>query len=156
MIAPRVRLMRPTERGAVRLLGAALFAGFGHYEAALDRWLRSPAVVTVVADRGQGNPLGFALVGRVDPGGGPGACLLAIGVHDDVRRAGWGRALLASAVAEATRRCARWGVDRLALDVAEDNGGARALFADAGFAEAGPGSPYATGRPSIRLERALG
>ncbi len=147
--------MRPTERGAVRNLGVGLFAGFGRYEEALDAWLRSPAVVTVVADRGRGGPLGFALVARVDHGEGPAAELLAIGVHQKLQGGGWGRALLEGALGEVSRRSQRWAVDRLALDVADDNDAARALFLRAGFEDVGAGTPYETGRPSIRMERPL-
>jgi ribosomal-protein-alanine N-acetyltransferase len=152
----RVRLMRPTERGAVRKLGAPLFEDLGGYDAALDAWLRHPAVVTVVADAGRGRPDGFALVGRLDRDRRPEAYLLAIGVAEGLRGGGVGRALLEAALEQAERRAARWGVDRIALDVAADNAPARALFAAAGFETLGPGEPYANGQPSLRMGRSIG
>lgn len=151
----RVRLMRPTERGAVRNLGARLFERYGGYEGALDGWLRHPAVVTVVADAGRGGPRGFALIGRQDPGGAPEAYLLAIGVDPALQASGWGSALLDEAIAQTRRRAARWGVEVLRLDVAESNTAGQRLFARGGFVPVGPGEPYKSGEASIRMQRPL-
>ncbi len=148
---PTVRLMRPTERGAVRNLGAPLFARLGGYEQALDAWLRHPAVVTVVADAGRAGPQGLALVGRLDAAPRPRAYLLAIGVGEAARGRGLGRRLLEAAIEQARRRAARWDVRELQLDVAVDNAGARALFEGSGFVGQGPGEPYANGQASLRM-----
>lgn len=84
--------------------------------------------------------------GRIDPRGGlillrvaaDEAEILTLAVDLARRRAGIGRALLASGVAEAGRR----GALRLFLEVAEDNGPARALYAADGFAEIGRRRAY--------------
>ena len=160
MTRPRVRLMRPTERGAVRNLGAPLFDHLGGYWDALDGWLRHPAVVTVVShggDGGQGGGLtGFALLGRLAAADVPTAYLLAIGVCARHRGLGLGRELLDAAIEQTNRRASRWGVSTLRLDVATDNSAARALFAGAGFVVLGPGEDYAAGQHSVRMELPVG
>lgn len=72
---------------------------------------------------------GFAL-GRI---AGPEAELLTIAVLPEDRRRGLGARLLALLEAELVRR----GAEELFLEVSEPNGPARALYARAGFAEAG-------------------
>ena len=153
-LAPALRLMRPTERGAVRNLGAPLFEHLGGYREALDRWLRHPSVVTVVAP-GSPGPVGFALIGCLHAGPEPEAYLLAIGVAPSHRGRGLGRALLHEAVEQARRRARRWQVRCLRLDVHQENAAARALFTAAGFVPLGPGQPYARGQVSLRMERPL-
>ncbi|MBP7002097.1 GNAT family N-acetyltransferase [Amaricoccus sp.] len=74
-------------------------------------------------------PLGFAL-GRAAAGE---AELLTIAVAPEARGRGEGAGLLAGFEAEAARR----GAAEAFLEVAEDNAAARALYARAGFAEAG-------------------
>lgn len=155
MSPSRVRLMRPTERGAVRNLGAPLFEHLGGYREALDGWLRHPAVVTLVAPGDPKGPAGFALVARLEPPGAAEAYLLAIGVAPSHRGRGLGRELLRAAVEQAERRAERWGVRTLRLDVAIDNVAAQALFGGAGFLPLGPGQRYASGQESLRMERAL-
>jgi ribosomal protein S18 acetylase RimI-like enzyme len=50
-------------------------------------------------------------------------------VHEQVRRAGAGRALVEAAMARASER----GCRRIGLDCSDDNAGALALYADLGF-----------------------
>jgi ribosomal-protein-alanine N-acetyltransferase len=76
-----------------------------------------------------GDPEGFAL-GRI---AGPEAELLTLAVAPERRRAGRGRALLAAYEAEAAAR----GATDSFLEVDETNAPARALYAAAGYAEAG-------------------
>jgi ribosomal-protein-alanine N-acetyltransferase len=71
--------------------------------------------------------------------------VLTLAVRPACRRRGMGRALVSAALAAA----AASGVERLLLEVAEDNGGARALYADSGFRPVGRRRRYyrdATGR----------
>lgn len=74
-------------------------------------------------------PSGF-LLGRVIAGE---AELLTVAVAPEARRLGSGRALLAGFAQAARAR----GADSAFLEVAEDNAPARALYAAAGWAEAG-------------------
>jgi ribosomal-protein-alanine N-acetyltransferase len=96
-------------------------------------------------------PVGFALA--LDLGG---ECeILALGVVPGRRRAGTGSALLAAICEEALRR----GGDRVFLEVASDNAGARALYAVGGFVQIGrrrnyyrrPGGPV----DALVLHRAI-
>jgi [ribosomal protein S18]-alanine N-acetyltransferase len=96
-------------------------------------------------------PVGFALA--LDLGG---ECeILALGVVPGRRRAGTGSALLAAICEEAPRR----GGNRVFLEVAADNAGARALYAVGGFVQVGrrrnyyrrPGSPV----DALVLRRAI-
>jgi len=59
--------------------------------------------------------------------------ILTLAVRPEARRRGLGAELVARGAAEAAARGAR----RLFLEVADDNDAARALYARAGFAEAG-------------------
>ena len=78
----------------------------------------------LVAEPG-GFALGRALAGEAE--------LLTIAVAPGARRRGLGRRLLARFLAEAAARDAA----EVFLEVAEDNAPARALYAEAGFAQAG-------------------
>ena len=77
----------------------------------------------------QDRPVGFALALAL----GEEAEILSVGVLPGYRRAGAGRALLASIRLEAQRR----GIERVVLEVAVDNTAARALYAACGFTEVG-------------------
>lgn len=79
-------------------------------------------------------PVGMAMV-RVAAGEGE---ILTIGVAPSARRAGVGDALVAAAVVAAAAR----GADSLFLEVAADNGAARALYAKAGFEPVGRRAGY--------------
>ncbi len=99
-----------------------------------------------------GIPEGFA-VGRV---AGPEAELLTLAVDPEARGRGLGRWLVAAFEAEAARRGA---VDAF-LEVAEGNAAARAVYAAAGWTEAGRRRGYyaAPGRPAedaLVLRKAL-
>ena len=93
-------------------------------------------------------PEGFAL-GRIAAGE---AELLTLAVDPARRRRGAGRALLAAFEARARAE----GAAEAALEVAEGNAAARALYAGAGWREAGrrPGY-YADGQDALVLRKAL-
>ena len=79
--------------------------------------------------RQEERPVGFVLA--LDLGG---ECeILSLGVTPDQRRTGVGGTLLRSIFAAARLR----GAESVALEVAEDNAAARALYGKAGFAEVG-------------------
>ncbi len=83
--------------------------------------------------------------------------LLALGVVPRFRRAGVGRALLDAALASARQA----GAVAMALEVAEDNHAASALYTQAGFAPVGrrPGYYRRAGRPTaaaVMMRRGLG
>jgi len=147
--------MRPTDRAALARLGEAVFARFGRYEGALAEWLRHSQVRTVVSQQ-KGRAIGFSMVGPVPrEDGGVDAYLLALAVADEARRRGVGRDLLVAAVAEARKGSARWGTDRLRLDVAEDNEAAIALFRSAGFVEETSGATYGGGQSALSMVLSL-
>lgn len=91
-----------------------------------------------------GDRAGFAL-GRAIGGE---AELLTLAVAPDVRRQGLGRALLAAFEAEARTRAA----DTAFLEVAADNAPARALYAGAGYDQAGRRPGYYTATDGSRID----
>lgn len=78
---------------------------------------------------GEGVPTGFALARVV----GEDSEILTIGVLPQARRGGLGRRLVEAVCDEVAQR----GATALFLEVAEDNGAARALYAHSGFAQVG-------------------
>ncbi len=95
--------------------------------------LAAPGALGLIA-RLEGRAVGFALCRRVVD-----ECeLLALGVLPARRRRGIARALIAAALAA----LARDGVRALFLEVAEDNGAGRALYAAAGFSGVGRRADY--------------
>ena len=78
--------------------------------------------------------------------------VLTVAVVPDARRRGTGAGLVRAACDEAHSS----GVSAVFLDVAENNAGARALYARLGFTEAGRRSAYyADGANAIVMRRAL-
>ena len=94
--------------------------------------------------RAVGAAAGFALI-RVAAGE---AELLTIAVRPGTRRQGVGAGLLGQALAEA----AAAGAEEVFLEVAEDNGPARALYAQAGFVAAGRRPGYYGRRDGRRFD----
>lgn len=95
---------------------------------ALDRLLALRGVFGYGV-RHNGAAAGFVLVRDL----GEEAEILTLGVLPEMRRAGFGRALLEAAIAEAGRR----GLPSLVLEVAADNDAARLLYKTLGFAQVG-------------------
>jgi ribosomal-protein-alanine N-acetyltransferase len=104
------------------------FVGTAWSARALAEVLALPGAFGFLALDG-GTPAGFLLGQALFEA----AEVLSFGVLPGQRRKGHGRRLLRAAAAEAARRGAR----QLHLEVAEDNLGARAAYAAAGFAPAG-------------------
>jgi ribosomal-protein-alanine N-acetyltransferase len=126
----------PQHAAVVAALHAATMAaedvsGEGWSADWVARILALPGAVAALAlaPGPDGGPVGFALCLPA----GEAFDLLAIGVLPGRRRAGIARGLLARC--EERSRAA--GAARLMLEVAEDNAGARAFYADAGFGEVG-------------------
>lgn len=92
------------------------------------------AVTSAVADAGAGLPCGFAIA-RVS---GDEAELLSIGVGPQWRRQGVARRLIDTVLAAVETRRVR----RLYLEVAEDNEGARRLYATYDFVQVGRRDGY--------------
>ncbi len=104
--------------------------------------LGGPGAFGLIA-RAAGRAAGFALGRTVSD-----ECeLLAMGVSPTQRRRGLGRALLARVLA----RAAADGAAAVCLEVAEDNGAARALYHAAGFTGVGRRKGYyqRRGRPAV-------
>lgn len=101
--------------------------------------LTSPLCFVVTAEGG------FAL-GRVVAGE---AELLTIAVEPDLQGRGIGRRLMARFLEEAAAR----GAESVFLEVAETNVAARALYATAGFAEAGRRRGYYDGVDAVVMRR---
>ena len=91
--------------------------------ASLSALLNSPGVFAVE------QPDGFILIRVVADE----AEILTLAVRPAARRSGLGGRLVEAAVI----RAAAFGAERMVLEVAEDNVAARALYARAGFVEAG-------------------
>ncbi|RZJ28966.1 MAG: GNAT family N-acetyltransferase [Brevundimonas sp.] len=77
--------------------------------------------------------------------------ILTLAVRPDVRRGGEGTRLVAEGVAAASLA----GADRVFLEVAEDNVGARALYARIGFVEAGRRPRYYSRADGSRADALL-
>lgn len=77
--------------------------------------------------------------------------ILTLAVRPDARRAGQGTRLVAEGVAAASAR----GADRVFLEVADDNAAARALYAGAGFTEAGRRPRYYARPDGARIDALL-
>jgi ribosomal-protein-alanine N-acetyltransferase len=114
-------------------------------EADIARLLHNPVAFALRADapadapakspaKSPGSALGFILAWA--PGGD--AEILTIAIAPEHRRAGIGLALTEAAMAAALAR----GAGAMFLEVAEDNGPARALYAKLGFAPSGRRSGY--------------
>lgn len=111
-------------------------------EADFARLLASSGVAGLIGGL-DGIPSGLALIRTV-----AGECeILTIGVADGARRAGLGAALLAAA--EDAARTA--GARRLFLEVSTANAPAAALYASAGYAEAGRRTAYYRDRSDARV-----
>lgn len=128
------------------LLAAGMDGTRNWSETEIAALLASPGVFDVVG--AEGFALGRAVAGEAE--------LLTIVVAPEARRRGTGRALLASFEAAAAAR----GALSAFLEVAEDNAPARALYALAGYAEAGRRKAYfrRAGQPvdAYILRKALG
>ncbi|MFN0113838.1 MAG: GNAT family N-acetyltransferase [Paracoccaceae bacterium] len=112
-----------TPAGLARLHALCFTAPPPWSEAAFREALAAPGTFLLTA------PEGF-LIGRAAAGE---AELLTLAVAPGARRQGIGRALVARFAGEAEGR----GAERLFLEVAADNFAARALYAGAGFRDAG-------------------
>lgn len=132
---PAIRKLGAAEAGAVHVIHAQAFL---RPWSALDieSVLTDPAVFAdaAQASRGGGDLLGFVLSRKAADE----AEILSIAVDRRARGAGIGRALLATHAARLTQA----GVRSLFLEVEESNAPARALYARAGFVQAGRREAY--------------
>jgi ribosomal-protein-alanine N-acetyltransferase len=129
---------------ALSALHAACFDR-GWSEEEIARLLELPNTIGLVARADE--PIGMLLAWVV----GEEAEILTMGVAPARRGVGVGAALLDSALEEA--RLA--GAAAVVLEVREDNRAARALYAGAGFAEAGRRRGYYAGADALVLRRNL-
>ena len=123
---------------------AQAFAGpheTGWSAAAFAELLTSPGVFTVEACDG------FILMRAVADE----AEILTLAVRPSARRAGLGGRLVGEGVLQAAAR----GASRVFLEVAEDNAAARALYARAGFVEAGRRRGYYAAAEGARRDALL-
>jgi ribosomal-protein-alanine N-acetyltransferase len=129
---------------ALSALHAACFDR-GWSEEEIARLLELPNTIGLVARADE--PIGMLLAWVV----GEEAEILTMGVAPARRGVGVGAALLDSAL-EAARLA---GAAAVVLEVREDNRAARALYAGAGFAEAGRRRGYYAGADALVLRRNL-
>lgn len=101
---------------------------------------------SVLAAVDQDGPVGFAAFYHNDTASQT-AFLSMIAVRDGAEGLGWGTALLA----ETEHRCSASGMERLALEVASDNGRAIAFYRRHGFVLSGAES----NQGKIRMEKRL-
>jgi ribosomal-protein-alanine N-acetyltransferase len=111
----------------------------------ISQILALPAAIGLVAHAHE--PAGLMLGWVV----GDQAEMLTMAVWPRYRRSGVGRALLEAALATVRLR----GAAAMFLEVREDNGAARALYARAGFTEAGRRRGYYSGVDALVLRRNL-
>jgi ribosomal protein S18 acetylase RimI-like enzyme len=156
-IDPRLRAMRPRDRGPLAELGTHLFSPFGDYSTALPDWLRRPGVWCRVLDDGSGLPAGLALVTVMKgPDKNYQGYLLALGVVESMQRQGWGRRLLEQAIQELHKRKKRYTLEWIRLTVAADNFAAIELFESSGFRPApNEVEHYEDGQRAISMRKPL-
>jgi ribosomal-protein-alanine N-acetyltransferase len=132
------------DAGALAALHAAAFPEAERWDAAaIGGLLALPGAFGVVRP-GQGFVLARVAADEAE--------ILTLAVAPDARRQGGGAALLAAAMAQAALR----GAAAMFLEVSEGNAAARALYAAAGFAEAGRRRRYyADGADALVLRRGL-
>ena len=134
-------LARPGPAARLAALHAAAFGGPGETawsEAALAALLDQAGVFAV--ERADGFGLLRVVADEAE--------ILTLAVRPEGRRRGAGRALVEAGVRTAAGR----GAGRVFLEVADDNTPARALYARAGFVEAGRRRGYYAGRDGSRRD----
>ncbi|MCF3947871.1 GNAT family N-acetyltransferase [Acidiphilium iwatense] len=126
---------------AIGLLHAAAFGPEAWSEASIATLFASPGVFGFIDEAG-GCVIARTVADEAE--------ILTIGVIPAARRRGLGWQLLGAALHEAGRR----GASAVFLEVAADNAAARALYARAGFAEAGRRRDYyGAGQDALLLRR---
>lgn len=129
-----------------RVHGEAFFEPWD--AAAIASALDQPGAFAWVAQRDDGEPLGFVLVrAALFADGGGEAEVLTIATRPQARRRGVARALMEAVLG----KLRALGAGRLFLEVADDNAPARALYESLGFQEVGRRPAYyarATGAPA--------
>ncbi|MGD0142080.1 MAG: tRNA (adenosine(37)-N6)-threonylcarbamoyltransferase complex dimerization subunit type 1 TsaB [Rhizomicrobium sp.] len=140
----RLRAATQDDLGALASLHALCFAQ-GWSARSIGQLLGTPGSFALLAESG-GAACGFILI-RV---AADEAEILSIGVAPRARRAGTGRKLVAAASAKAQQT----GAATIFLEVARENEAARALYAAAGFGEAGLRQAYYR-EPGGKAEDAL-
>jgi ribosomal-protein-alanine N-acetyltransferase len=146
----RVRPAGPDDVPAVARLEADCLGPDGWSEGLVSEGISGalPTVVYLVADE-DGEVVGHAVASMA----GEIAELQRIAVGEDRRRTGVASALLAGVIEAASRTEA----DRLLLEVREDNRGALAFYARAGFVEIDRRPRYyADGSPAVVLRLGIG
>lgn len=118
----------PAHAAVLAELQAACFPDEPWSAASIAGMVEPPAAFAMIATDG-GEPVGFVMVRTAGEDGE----ILAIGVLDAARGRGTGRRLLDAGLAGAMTR----GATAVFLEVAEDNGAARALYSRAGFVPVG-------------------
>lgn len=129
-----IDLLGPDDASALARLHAAIFPR-GWVAEEFRRLLTGTGAVGLAArapgaEEAAGFALGRAVAGEVE--------IITLGVLPEVRRLGFGAALLAALADRAARR----GCGRMVLEVAEDNAAARALYRRHGFGEIGRRARY--------------
>ena len=120
-------ILRPDDAGRAAML---------HMECFPDPWsaasmrglLKDPSILSLGIEQGGG--LAAFIMGQTV---GTETDILTVATGEDYRRQGLAGDLLAALIG----RCGARGVERITLDVAEDNAAGRALYASHGFSEDG-------------------
>ena len=140
----RLRTASQDDLATLATLHARCFAQ-GWTARSIGQLLATPGAFALLAESG-GSACGFILIRVADDE----AEILSIGVEPGARRSGTGRRLVAAGAA----RALEMGAVALFLEVAQENEAARALYAAAGFAEAGFRPGYYR-EPGGKVENAL-
>lgn len=126
--------------------------GISWTRAELGYFLKYPGDFGLVAEDEAGGIAGFAIAGTFRRSGKLLGRLITIDVRGPMRRRGVGHALLAAA----EERLRGAGAEALVLEVAVDNEGAQAFYAQHGFEGKGRIRGYYLGRiDAISMEKAL-
>jgi GNAT superfamily N-acetyltransferase len=158
---PAVRIRRGTagDSGFVREVAVQVFHHLGDYGRILPTWLLHEGVLTHVAEEG-GVAVGVTMLGFYPIGSGSSsglvADLLAIAVSPRAQGRGVGKKLLQHAIEHVRDAQKRLSVREIKLSVADDNGRARRLFVQFGFALVpGEHGYYDGGQVALHMTRGV-
>ena len=154
---PLLRPGGPADFEFIRRLSVSVFSHLGDYDRIIPAWLDHDGVISFILED-EGAPAGFFMLGyyKIPYANAYAADLLAIAVAPEAQGRGFGKLLLAEAVATARSARRRLPVRELRLTVAEPNARARNLFRATGFADvAGDHGHYDGGQRALLMRFTL-
>jgi len=151
----RVRAAAHDDVDFVRDLAGEVFAPFGDYRQLLPKWLKTPGVMTFVAES-DGERAGYVMIAFFRESCWLVGDILAIAVAPKYQGLGVGRSLMQHAVSLCEQEAARSPVRAMRLSVADTNERAQRLFLSFGFVNLeGDFGQYDGGQQALHMERPI-